>query len=66
MFRNYIPTFFTTKNPVFKNYGFDSVMFFCWFMTIITIFHLSIIFEFIFVKQKFHLKNIHKKIFIVS
>jgi len=26
MFRNYIPTFFTTKNPVFMNYGFNSVM----------------------------------------
>jgi len=26
MFRNYITTFFTTKNPVFMNNGFNSVM----------------------------------------
>ena len=33
MFRNYIPTFFTTKNPVFMNYGFNSVMNVIWLMT---------------------------------
>ena len=33
LFRNYIPTFFTTKNPVFMNYGFDSVMNFILTMT---------------------------------
>jgi len=33
MFRNYIPTFFTTKNPIFMNYGFNSVMNFIWLIT---------------------------------
>jgi len=33
MFRNYNPTFFTTKNPVSMNYGFNSVMNFIWLMT---------------------------------
>ena len=33
MFRNYIPTFFTTKNPFSMNYGFNSVMNFIWLMT---------------------------------
>tara|TARA_B100001989_G_scaffold164132_1_gene117965 strand:+ start:68 stop:268 length:201 start_codon:yes stop_codon:yes gene_type:complete len=32
MFRNYIPTFFTTKNPVFMDYGFNSVMNYIWLM----------------------------------
>ena len=26
LFGNYIPTFLTTKNPIFMNYGFNSVM----------------------------------------
>jgi len=42
MFRNYIPTFFTTKNPFSMNYGINSVMNFIWLMTQITFFHLSI------------------------
>ena len=33
LFRNYIPTFFTTKNPVSMNYGFNSEMNFIWLMT---------------------------------
>jgi len=33
MFRNYIPTFFTTKNPFSMNYGINSVMNFIWLMT---------------------------------
>ena len=33
MFRNYNPTFFTTKNPVSMDNGFNSVMNFIWPMT---------------------------------
>jgi len=33
-----MPTLFTTKNPVFINYGFNSVMNFIWLMTRITFF----------------------------
>ena len=66
MFRNYIPTFFTTKNPVFMNYGFNSVMNFIRLITGITFFQ-----KFLSSLNRLQIKkrlieNIHEKIFIVS
>jgi len=42
MFRNYVPTFITTKDPVFINYRFHSEVNFIWLITKITFFHSSL------------------------
>ena len=66
MFRNYIPTFFTTKNPFFMNYGFNSIMNFIWLMTQITFFQSFSTFLYILDENKLDLKYSRKKNRIVS